>query len=124
MTSKKILSETILACLLALLFDAGAFGQSQILGGAKEHSGCRRDFPPALEFMLIAQRARDLQQRDAIEIKYGLGLRMVARLHAIAGLFARFNMPVRKVILAALEGLLTGQAPDTCVNPEVLKTKV
>jgi hypothetical protein len=35
-TSKKILSEIILACLLALLFDAGAFGQSQILGGAKE----------------------------------------------------------------------------------------
>jgi len=35
-TSKKILPGTIIGCLLALWFNASAFGQGQILGGAKE----------------------------------------------------------------------------------------
>ena len=34
--------------------------------------------------MLIAQRARGFQQRQRIQIKHRQGLRMVARLHAIA----------------------------------------
>ncbi len=34
--------------------------------------------------MIVAQRARDLEQRHAVQIEHRLGLRMIARLHAVA----------------------------------------
>ncbi len=35
--------------------------------------------------MFIAQGARDIEQRHAVQIEYRLGLRMIAGLHAVAG---------------------------------------
>ena len=56
-----------------------------IVGGAEEHVRRVGDLAAAQEPMLVAQRARDLEQRHAVEIEHRLRLRMVARLHAVAG---------------------------------------
>jgi hypothetical protein len=39
--------------------------------------------PTALEVMLVAHFARDLEQRHGVEVENGLGLRMIAGLHAV-----------------------------------------
>ena len=44
MTSKNILPGTIIGCLLAFLCEANAFGQAQILGGAKERQPSYGEF--------------------------------------------------------------------------------
>ena len=59
--------------------------RERILGGTEKHARRIGDLAPALEAVLVAQRARDLEQRDEVEIEYRLRLRMVARLHAVPG---------------------------------------
>ena len=44
MTSKNNLPGTIIGCLLAFVFEANAFGQAQILGGAKERQPSYGEF--------------------------------------------------------------------------------
>ena len=51
----------------------------------KNTRGAKRDLAAALKMMVVAQRARDVEQRHAIEIEDRLRLRMIAGLHAVAG---------------------------------------
>ena len=56
-----------------------------IFGGAQEHARRETDLASALKVVIIAQGARDLEQRHAIQIEHRLRLRMIARLHTVAG---------------------------------------
>ena len=56
-----------------------------ILGGTQEYARCEADLTAALEVMLVAQGARDVEQGDTVEVEYGLRLGMIAGLHAVAG---------------------------------------
>ena len=56
-----------------------------VLGSAEKYARREADLAPALKMVLVAQRARDVEQRHAVEIEHRLCLRMIARLHAVAG---------------------------------------
>ena len=51
----------------------------------QEHARRETDLAAALKVMVIAQGARDAEQRHAVQIEHRLGLRMIAGLHAVAG---------------------------------------
>ena len=59
--------------------------RERILGRAEEHARRERDLAAALEAVLVAQRPADVEQRDAVEIEHGLGLRMIAVGDTVAG---------------------------------------
>ena len=56
-----------------------------IFSGAEKYARRESDLAPALKTMFIAQVARDLEQRHAVQIEHRLRLRMIAGLHAVAG---------------------------------------
>ena len=51
----------------------------------KNTRGAKRDLAAALEAVILTERSCDIEQRDAVQIEYRLRLRMIARLHAVAG---------------------------------------
>jgi len=65
-----------------------------ILGGAEKYPRRKRDLAAALKVMIVAKRARDIEQRDAIQIEHGLCLRVIARLHAVAGEASMLHTPI------------------------------
>ena len=92
-----------------------------ILGGAEQDAWGERDPATALEAMLVAHAARDLQQRDGVEIEHGLGLRMIAGLHAVAGQAQHIADAHRGAAQdVALDGdavpVATGNLHDGCVT--------
>jgi len=59
-------------------------GANGVFGRAQEHARRERQLATALKPLLVAQHPRDLQQRQAVQVEHGLGLRMIAGLHAVA----------------------------------------
>ena len=59
--------------------------RERILGRTEQHARRAGDLAAAQEAVLVAQRARGLQQRERVEIEHRQRLRMIAGLHAVAG---------------------------------------
>ena len=57
----------------------------RVLGGAEQHPRREGDLAAAQKVMLVAQRARGLEQRHRVQVEHRLRLRMIAGLHAVAG---------------------------------------